>query len=53
MRPSTPPVEVPRVVAGAVLAVLGKLDAESLVGAGVEAADEPLDDGAGHAAPGS
>ena len=43
-----PPVEVARVVAGAVLAVLGELDAEPLVGAGVQPRDEPLDHAAGH-----
>ena len=36
-------VEVPRVVAGRVLAVLGELDAEALVGAGVQTGDEALD----------
>ena len=32
-----PPVEVPRIVAGGVLAMLGELDAEPLVGAGMRA----------------
>ncbi len=46
--PENPPVEVPRIVAGGVLAMLGELDAEPLVGAGVQARDEPLDDAPGH-----
>src|SRR5208337_4822110 len=46
--PKHAPVEVPRIVAGGVLAMLGELDAEPLVGAGVQPRDEPLDDAAGH-----
>ncbi len=41
-------VEVAGVVAGGVLAVLGELDAEALVRAGVQAADRALDHAAGH-----
>jgi len=39
-----PPVEVARVVAGAVLAVLAELDREPVVRAAVQAAQEPLHD---------
>ncbi len=42
-----PPVEMARVIAGCVLAILGELDGEAVVRAAMEAGPETLDDGAG------
>src|SRR5207248_10330392 len=42
-----PPVDVPQLVAGVVLAVLGELGTEPLERAAVDAGEEPLDDGPG------
>jgi len=42
-----PPVEMARVIAGGVLAILGEFDGEAVIGAAMEAGPESLDDGAG------
>lgn len=42
-----PPVEMARIIAGGVLAILGELDGEAVVRAAMEAGPESLDDGAG------